>query len=152
MRTCSRAATHTRGKAERPGNDREKRVSLRSVAWGLWETAEATNRRSGVYYRFRARGARAAQAAQRLALDFSSGRDLTVCEMEPGVGLCADGSSLPLHHASACTRALSLNKLINVKKNNFGAHGVIFYHSHKLTVTGCRHSSVDLGGFSSRHL
>ena len=31
-----------------------------------------------------------AQSVKRLTLDFRSGQDLTVCETEPYVGLCAD--------------------------------------------------------------
>ena len=57
------------------------------------------------------------------ASDFSSGHDLTVCEFESRVGLCADSSepgarfrfcvSLPL--CPSPTHALSLSK-INIKK------------------------------------
>ena len=35
-------------------------------------------------------GAWVAQSVERPTLDFGSGRDLTVCEFEPRVGLCAD--------------------------------------------------------------
>ena len=38
------------------------------------------------------RGAWVAQLVKCLTLDFSSGHDLTVCETEPHVGLCADGA------------------------------------------------------------
>ena len=37
-------------------------------------------------------GAQVAQSVSRLPLDVSSGHDLTVCEFEPRIGLCADGS------------------------------------------------------------
>ena len=38
------------------------------------------------------RGAWVAQSVKRLTLGFSSGRDLTVCEFEPHIGLCADSA------------------------------------------------------------
>ena len=38
------------------------------------------------------RGAGVAQLVKCLTLDFSSGHDLTVCEMEPHIGLCADSA------------------------------------------------------------
>ena len=41
------------------------------------------------------RGAWAAQSVKRLTLDFSSGHDLTVCDREPRVGLCADSAEPP---------------------------------------------------------
>ena len=61
------------------------------------------------------RDAWVAQSVKCLPLGFGSGHDLTVCEFEPHVGLCADGSepgscfgfcvslSLPLPHScSVC--------------------------------------------------
>ena len=33
-----------------------------------------------------------AQLGERPTLDFCSGHDLTVCEFEPQIGLCADGA------------------------------------------------------------
>ena len=71
-----------------------------------------------------------ARSVERLTLDFGSGRDLTVCEFQPRVGLCtvstdpAWGSlspsfSLPLSHSCAHAQALSLflkRNQINVKK------------------------------------
>ena len=63
-----------------------------------------------------------AQSAKHLTLDFGSGHDLTVREMEPRVGLCADSTEpawespspsfslpLPCSHARS-THVLSLNK------------------------------------------
>ena len=38
------------------------------------------------------RGAWVAQSVEWPTLDFGSGHDLTVCEFEPHVGLCADSS------------------------------------------------------------
>ena len=35
-----------------------------------------------------------AQSVKRPIVDFSSGRDLTICEIEPHVGLCADSVEL----------------------------------------------------------
>ena len=40
------------------------------------------------------RGARVARSVQSLSLDFGSGQDLPVPEIEPGIGLCADMSLL----------------------------------------------------------
>ena len=62
-----------------------------------------------------------AQAVKRLTLDFSSGRDLTVPEFEPRIGLLADSSeaawaslclpfSLPLPHLFSLSLSLSQNK------------------------------------------
>ena len=36
------------------------------------------------------RGTRVVQSVKRRTLDFGSGHDLMVCELEPHVGLCAD--------------------------------------------------------------
>ena len=38
------------------------------------------------------RGAGAARSVKHRTLDFSSGHDLTICETEPRVGLCADSA------------------------------------------------------------
>ena len=64
-----------------------------------------------------------AQLVKHLSLDFGSGHDPVVCEMEPHNRLCADsvdgaylGFSLPLTlcpsptHAHACALSLSLSK------------------------------------------
>ena len=37
-------------------------------------------------------GAWVAQSVEHLSLDFGSGHDLTVCDIEPHVGLCADSA------------------------------------------------------------
>ena len=57
-------------------------------------------------------GGRVAQLVKRLTPDFDSGHDLTVCGIEPHVGLCTDSVDpawildlSPLH--PACARALS---------------------------------------------
>ena len=76
-----------------------------------------------------------AQSVERPTLDFGSGRDLTVCESEPHVGICADSEepawdslspslsaplllvfslSLSLCPSPRCTIYLKINKL---KKN-----------------------------------
>ena len=50
------------------------------------------------------------------ALDFSSGHDLTVCGMEPYVGLCADSAEPAWDSLSLCSFlscALSLSLKIN---------------------------------------
>ena len=61
-------------------------------------------------------GAWVAQSVKRLTLDFSSGYDLTVCEIEPSIELCADGTepawnsfslSLSLYPSPACTFSVS---------------------------------------------
>ena len=75
-------------------------------------SAATTNRCSGVRYDVRARGARAARSVERPTLDFSAGHELTVWEIEPRVGLWADGpclcpSTALLH---ACTLSLEINK------------------------------------------
>ena len=67
-----------------------------------------------------------AQSAKHL--DLSSGHDLTVCEFEPRVGLCADSSepgarfgfcvSVSLCPSPAHALSLSVSK-INIKKNFF---------------------------------
>ena len=41
---------------------------------------------------YKNRGAWAAQSIPRATRDFGSGHDLTVCEFEPRVGLCAEGA------------------------------------------------------------
>ena len=57
-----------------------------------------------------------AQSVKRPALDLGSGPDLTVCEFEAHVGLCAAGvepawdSVSPLCPSPAGARALSLSK------------------------------------------
>ena len=40
------------------------------------------------------RSAWVAQSIKRLTLNFSSGRELRVCKIEPFIGLCADSQSL----------------------------------------------------------
>ena len=62
-------------------------------------------------------GAWGAQSVKPLTLDFSSGRDLAICELEPRVGLCTDSSepgarfgfcvSLSLCLSPACALSLS---------------------------------------------
>ena len=62
-----------------------------------------------------------AQWVKCLSLDFNSGHDLTIGEMEAHVGLCADlGFSLSL---SLSVRALSQNKSISAKKKKKLAMG-----------------------------
>ena len=56
-----------------------------------------------------------AQLVKRLTLDFGSDHDLAVCEIEPGVGLCADTvepawDSLSLSLYPFPTHALSLSQ------------------------------------------
>ena len=60
-------------------------------------------------------GARGAQSVEHRTLGFSSGHDLTVCEFESCVGLCADGAdpawdSLSLSLCPTPARTLSLSK------------------------------------------
>ena len=66
-----------------------------------------------------------AQSVKRPTLDFGSGHDLTVPELQPLVELCADSEeaawnslflSLSLSAPSLLMGALSHNKLINIKK------------------------------------
>ena len=66
------------------------------------------------------RGAWVAQSVKILTLDFGSGHDLMVCELEPRIGLCTFSMepawdslffSLPLLHS--CLHALSLSLKIN---------------------------------------
>ena len=56
------------------------------------------------------RGAWVAQSVERLALDFGSGHDLGVCELEPQVGLCGDS-------AEPAWDSLSLSLKMNLKKD-----------------------------------
>ena len=63
-----------------------------------------------VLSRLRKEGAWVVQSVQRQTLDFSSGHDLTVCELEPCIGLCADSmepawGSVSLSLPSTYTRA-----------------------------------------------
>ena len=59
------------------------------------------------------------QSVKLLTLDFGSGHDLMVCEIEPCIGLCTDsteptlGLSLPLPpspHSSSLSLFLKINK------------------------------------------
>ena len=57
-----------------------------------------------------------AQLVKCLTLDFGSGQDLTVCEFEPYVGLCADSvepawDSFVFCPSPACALSLKINKL-----------------------------------------
>ena len=54
------------------------------------------------------RGAWVVPSVKDLTLDFGSGHDLTVCEMESCVGLCAD-SMEPAWDSLSCTLSLSLS-------------------------------------------
>ena len=63
------------------------------------------------------------QSVKHLALDFSSGHDLTVCEFEPHMGLCADSSepawdslSPSLSAPPPLTLSISLSKINKLKK------------------------------------
>ena len=62
-----------------------------------------------------------AQSVKRLTLDFGSSQDLTVCETEPSVGLCADSAesawdSLSLSASTPLSCSLSGNKYISLQK------------------------------------
>ena len=63
-----------------------------------------------------------AQSIKHPTLGFGSGHDLTVCEIELHVGLCADSTELawdslsPLFLPFPCSLSLSLSKQINLKK------------------------------------
>ena len=67
-----------------------------------------------------------AQSVERLTLDFGSGHDLTVCEFEPHVRLCADSmgpawDSLPPSLSLSLSLgllslSLPISKYINIKK------------------------------------
>ena len=64
-----------------------------------------------------------AQSVARLTRDFGSGHDLTVCEFESHIGLCADSAqpawdslSLPLSPPSSLAHSLSLSRL---RKNRY---------------------------------
>ena len=65
------------------------------------------------------RGAWVAQSGKWPTLDFSSGHDLTVCELEPHVSLCAD-STVPAWDSlslSLCpSPALSVSLSVSLKK------------------------------------
>ena len=59
-----------------------------------------------------------ARSGKRLTLDLSSGHDLTVCEFEPRVGLCADSVEPAWDSVSSSlypSPALSFSQ-INLKK------------------------------------
>ena len=66
-----------------------------------------------------------AQLIKGPTLDFSSGHDLMVHEIDPCIGLCADGTKLGWDSLSAppplsthvCALSLKINK-INLKKKN----------------------------------
>ena len=72
----------------------------------------------------KAQGAWVVQLVEHLTLDFGSGHDLTVCELEPHIGLQADSAesawdslSLSLSLLLSCSRVLSLSlQKINLKK------------------------------------
>ena len=62
-----------------------------------------------------------AQSAERLTLDFGSGRDLMVPGFEPRIRLCADRvgpawDSLPLSYSHAHTLSLSLSPSKEINK------------------------------------
>ena len=66
-----------------------------------------------------------AHSLKRLTFGFDSGHDLTVPEIQPRFGLCADSMepawyslSLPLSLPLVDAHAFSQNKYINVKKNS----------------------------------
>ena len=71
-----------------------------------------------------------ARSVKRPTLDFSSSHDLMVCELEPRIGLCADGVepawgspsplSLPLPACELClSLPLNLKKIFSKKKTDF---------------------------------
>ena len=94
------------------------------------------------------------------ASDFGSGHDLTVCEFEPRVGLCADRSepgacfgfcvSLSLRSCPAHARSLSK---INIKKDacpvHAHAHTRTHTHTHMCTWTRYTRNQQHLGKESS---
>ena len=53
----------------------------------------------------------AAQLVECLTLDFGSGRDLTVCEFKPCLGLCADGSE-PASDSLSLSLSLPLSPVL----------------------------------------
>ena len=64
-----------------------------------------------------------AQPVKHLTLDFCSGRDLTVCEFEPHLGLCADSVepawnslSPSLSPSVSLSLSLKINKLLKIDK------------------------------------
>ena len=65
-----------------------------------------------------------AQLVKHLALDFSSGHDLTVCKIEPHVWLCADSEepawdSLSLSTPPLLVLSLSLSFKLNKQQKKF---------------------------------
>ena len=56
------------------------------------------------------RGTWVTQSGKHLTLDFSSGHDLTVCQIEPGVRLCADSMD-PAWDSLSPSLSLSLSVL-----------------------------------------
>ena len=81
------------------------------------------------------RGAWVAQSVEHLALDFSSGHDLTVCEFEPHIGLCADSAepawdslslplSLPLPPLICSVSLSQINKLKTINRGAWVAQSV----------------------------
>ena len=75
------------------------------------------------------RGSWVARSVKRLTLHLGSGHDLTVCEIEPCVGLCTDSEEPACDSVSpsfsapppTCSFSLSfkINKYINIKKHRF---------------------------------
>ena len=57
---------------------------------GAWKVVPVSAQVGQCCVRKHPRGAWVAQLVKRLTPDFGSGHDLTVCEIEPRVGLCAD--------------------------------------------------------------
>ena len=89
--------------------------TLRSETTSCTIYRQKEERRADRHLRSYTEGAWVAQLGKRLTLDFSSGHDLTVCEFESHIRLCADSVesawvSLSLPLSLPPTYAFSLSK------------------------------------------
>ena len=87
-----------------------------------WLFKQEDQSQKGMFQKLCLGGAWGAQWVKHSTLGFGSGHDLTVCELEPRVGLCADSadprdslslllSAPPLHTLSLCLSvSLSINE------------------------------------------
>ena len=132
--TESPTAAEAGGTTVHHGNRRRQEPSMAAEARG---ECSGNNRVSArlqsisheilINYKGKQRGVWVAQAAKWPTVDFSSGHDLTVPELEPQDGLCADGAGpawgcLPLSLPLSCLLFISLkvNK-IKLKKKGEGS-------------------------------
>ena len=111
------------------GHNQEKYLSLITKSSTSRGIQANTPRNACLYNQTSREGHLVAQSAKRPTLDFGSGHDLLVCELEPGVRLCTDSVVpawdslslpllLPLTHSCSLSFSLSLNKQINFKKQD----------------------------------